>query len=370
MCVSNTKSVGKFTILYIYDGEMRCAMKKVVLFVVLFSIALTNFVFAQGDKVETVSNQLIIINKAINKLAFYEDGRLVNEFGVATGASAIATPEGNFKVIVKWECPVYYKTKSQGCAEGNPLGRRWIGINVPGTAGYTYGMHGTSAPWSIGTYASEGCVRMLNSQAIDLFEMVKMNTPVIIIRSEDSFEKIAKENDYNVREPKKENKKVVVIGETNLYYGTHETIKLGRTISDEKVKVVEEIDGWLLVEHDDEKVWIKTDNYVEGEVKIEEKYLMMVGGGLIFDNPKEDSSYAETLNSYIFKSTKSAGEWVHVDYTKGRSGWVKVESVSEATINEWSYQQDVSKGLKNIMEKSEKEKEIESIWEFIFRYII
>lgn len=95
-------------------------MKKVVMFSILFSIMLTSLVFAQGNKKELVSDQLIIINKSINKLAFYEDGRLVNEFGVATGASAVSTPEGKFKVIVKWECPVYYKTKSQGCSEGNP----------------------------------------------------------------------------------------------------------------------------------------------------------------------------------------------------------------------------------------------------------
>ena len=60
--------------------------------------------FAEEEKKESVSSQLIIVNKAKNKLAFYEDGHLVNVFSVATGADASSTPEGDFKVAVKWEC--------------------------------------------------------------------------------------------------------------------------------------------------------------------------------------------------------------------------------------------------------------------------
>jgi hypothetical protein len=42
------------------------------------------------------------------------------------------------------------------------------------------GMHGTSAPSSIGTRASGGCIRMFTPDAEELFDMVKVSLPVVI----------------------------------------------------------------------------------------------------------------------------------------------------------------------------------------------
>ena len=52
-----------------------------------------------------------------------------------------------------------------------------MGLNVPWGI---YGIHGTNKPYSIGSRASHGCIRMLNFQVTELYSMVKLGTPVYI----------------------------------------------------------------------------------------------------------------------------------------------------------------------------------------------
>jgi hypothetical protein len=56
-----------------------------------------------------------------------------------------------------------------------------MGLNVPWG---TYGIHGTNAPGSIGTRASQGCIRMHNRHVEELFPWVPVGTPVVIIGRE------------------------------------------------------------------------------------------------------------------------------------------------------------------------------------------
>ncbi len=57
----------------------------------------------------------------------------------------------------------------------NPLGARalYLGKSL-------YRIHGTDAPWTIGTAVSHGCIRMYNEDVLDLFERVKIGAPVIV----------------------------------------------------------------------------------------------------------------------------------------------------------------------------------------------
>ena len=57
----------------------------------------------------------------------------------------------------------------------NPLGVRAMYL-----AGGEYRIHGTDAPWTIGTAASSGCVRMFNQDAIDLFGRAKVGARVTV----------------------------------------------------------------------------------------------------------------------------------------------------------------------------------------------
>ena len=58
----------------------------------------------------------------------------------------------------------------------NPLGARALYLGTT-----LYRIHGTNAPWTIGTNVSSGCIRMRNEDVVDLFERVKVGTKVIVM---------------------------------------------------------------------------------------------------------------------------------------------------------------------------------------------
>lgn len=113
---------------------------------------------------EAAGSDLIIVNKKTNKLAYFSDGKLVKTFPVATGKSKELTPEGSFKMVVKVKNRPYYKEKIPGGDPANPLGDRWLGLEVNGTYGTTYAIHGNNNESSIGKYVSAivfECIMMI-----------------------------------------------------------------------------------------------------------------------------------------------------------------------------------------------------------------
>jgi lipoprotein-anchoring transpeptidase ErfK/SrfK len=142
--------------------------------------------------VSAANQPFIIVNKAINKLAFIRNEKMEAVYPVATGVTTTLTPEGLFTVKVKAKNPYYRKKNIPGGAPNNPLGSRWIGFDANETDGRTYGIHGTNNPQSIGKYITQGCVRMHNLDVETLFEKVPIGTKVLIIRSNESFDAIAK----------------------------------------------------------------------------------------------------------------------------------------------------------------------------------
>lgn len=133
----------------------------------------------------------LVINKGSNQLAFYENSFLVDVFPVATGRLPQYTPEGNWQVVVKllypsWRSPDGGPTIPGGTPE-NPLGPRWLGLNALGTGGASYGVHGTNNPYSIGTYASSGCIRMYNEDILWLYERIPVGAKVDIINSNEDL---------------------------------------------------------------------------------------------------------------------------------------------------------------------------------------
>lgn len=65
-----------------------------------------------------------------------------------------------------------------GGSPRNPMGARALTLS----GGGQYAIHGTNRPESIGTFASYGCIRMLNEDIVDLFERVSLGTPVLVTR--------------------------------------------------------------------------------------------------------------------------------------------------------------------------------------------
>jgi lipoprotein-anchoring transpeptidase ErfK/SrfK len=58
----------------------------------------------------------------------------------------------------------------------NPLGARalYLGSTL-------YRIHGTNAPWTIGTNVSSGCIRLRNEDVVDLYERVDVGTKVVVM---------------------------------------------------------------------------------------------------------------------------------------------------------------------------------------------
>jgi lipoprotein-anchoring transpeptidase ErfK/SrfK len=138
-------------------------------------------------------NSLIVINSRNNTLRFYVDGQLSQSYSCATGASSSQTPQGKCQVVQKIVDRPYYKAGIAGGDPSNPLGRRWMGLNLAGTSGSTYGIHGTNNESSIGSNASHGCIRMHNADVEYFYDFVSIGTTVIIKNTSQSDKEIAAE---------------------------------------------------------------------------------------------------------------------------------------------------------------------------------
>ena len=102
-------------------------------------------------------------------LTVLSDGAPHKKYPVAIGKSTTPTPTGEFRVKNKWIEP------------GGPFGARWMGLNVPWG---TYGIHGTNRPYSIGTMASKGCIRMSNGHVSEIYPWINIGTSVTITGAE------------------------------------------------------------------------------------------------------------------------------------------------------------------------------------------
>jgi lipoprotein-anchoring transpeptidase ErfK/SrfK len=121
--------------------------------------------------VDTAKRQIFLIGS---------DGK-ARRYGVAVSASGHSW-SGQAKVgrMTKW--PAWYPTDDMRneapglpdrIAPGpeNPLGARALYLYRDG-ADTLYRIHGTPEPWTIGTEASSGCIRMINEDIIDLYHRV------------------------------------------------------------------------------------------------------------------------------------------------------------------------------------------------------
>ena len=62
----------------------------------------------------------------------------------------------------------------------NPLGARGLYL-FTGNRDTLYRIHGTNQPEYIGSAISSGCIRMTNEDVIDLYNRVKLGTPVVVL---------------------------------------------------------------------------------------------------------------------------------------------------------------------------------------------
>lgn len=123
-------------------------------------------------------------------LYFIRGDGTADRYGIAVGASGYSW-KGNAVVGRKAVWPAWYPTDDmKRNVEGlppriapgpdNPLGARALYL-FQGGRDTLYRIHGTSEPWTIGTEASSGCIRMLNEDVIDLYEKAANGTTVVVM---------------------------------------------------------------------------------------------------------------------------------------------------------------------------------------------
>jgi lipoprotein-anchoring transpeptidase ErfK/SrfK len=131
----------------------------------------------------------IIVDTSNTYLYFILPGGQAIRYGIGVGREGF-TWSGVKNVERKAEWPDWtppaemiarspYLPRFTAGGEGNPLGARALYLS-----GSAYRIHGTNAPSTIGSRASSGCIRMTNSDVIDLYDRVKVGTKVVVLPAE------------------------------------------------------------------------------------------------------------------------------------------------------------------------------------------
>jgi lipoprotein-anchoring transpeptidase ErfK/SrfK len=135
----------------------------------------------------------IVVSPESRFLYFVEGPGLARRYGIGVGRGNLTT-SGNVIIARKAEWPFWkptpamirrspgkYARYAKGMKGGpkNPLGARALYLHKNGHDTMLR-IHGTTEPWTIGQAVSNGCIRMVNDHVIDLYERVRIGTPVII----------------------------------------------------------------------------------------------------------------------------------------------------------------------------------------------
>jgi lipoprotein-anchoring transpeptidase ErfK/SrfK len=128
----------------------------------------------------------IVIDTPNTYLYFVLGGGRAIRYGIGVGRDGF-TWSGTRSIDRKQEWPDWhppaemiarqpYLPRFMAGGPGNPLGARAMYLG-----GTLYRIHGTNQPSSIGQRVSSGCIRMLNEDAIDLFNRAPLGTRVVVL---------------------------------------------------------------------------------------------------------------------------------------------------------------------------------------------
>ena len=130
----------------------------------------------------------VVVDKSEGVLRAYDDkGDLIGQFPATMGSSRDPLPIGNWKIQgvsrnpdfhydpkLFWDVSDDKKEQLLPPGPNGPVGVVWIDLSKP-----HYGIHGTSAPHTIGRAESHGCVRLTNWDAARLAQMVEPGVEVV-----------------------------------------------------------------------------------------------------------------------------------------------------------------------------------------------
>jgi hypothetical protein len=137
------------------------------------------------NRLRNIYGTYISIDRSSFRLRLFKRLRRVRTYGIAVGAAGHGTPGGLFRIRGKAWNPAWHVPNSAwaGSLAGqtippgdprNPL--RVVFMSLGGAIG----IHGTSEPWSIGSRASHGCIRMRSGDVRNLANRAPVGTPVLI----------------------------------------------------------------------------------------------------------------------------------------------------------------------------------------------
>jgi len=132
------------------------------------------------------SGTIVIINDE-RRLYFVTGEGQALRYRVAVGSREELWTGRTF-VSAKRENPWWYPVDGgppfPGGKPGNPLGKRALYLDWS-----LLRIHGTPSRGSIGRAVSNGCIRMLDEDVIDLYERVHIGAPVIAVNSRKSLDR-------------------------------------------------------------------------------------------------------------------------------------------------------------------------------------
>jgi L,D-transpeptidase ErfK/SrfK len=109
-------------------------------------------------------------------------------FPVGIGAEGAETPLGAYRVVEKVAHPAWYPPRSIREEDPdlppvvppgpeNPLGTHALRLSHRSIL-----IHGTNRPWGVGRRASHGCIRLYPEDIVQLYGLVRVGTPVLVVR--------------------------------------------------------------------------------------------------------------------------------------------------------------------------------------------
>lgn len=143
----------------------------------------------------------IIVDTSQHYLYFVQEGGRALRYGVGVGSEGFGW-FGAASVHDKQEWPDWYPTaetlqrkpeiiphlkqlqSGMGMPGGpdNPLGARALYLWQE-NKDTLYRIHGTNEPWTIGKNVSSGCIRMVDEDAIDLYDRTRIGSKVVVLPS-------------------------------------------------------------------------------------------------------------------------------------------------------------------------------------------
>ena len=131
----------------------------------------------------------IVVDSDNHYLYYVMDGGKAIRYGITVGEEAMAW-SGIAKIGAMTEWPAWHPTPGEierlgvpkfvAPGPDNPMGSRAMYLYANGKD-TLFRIHGTNQPEYIGASISSGCIRMLNEDAIDLYNRVKVGTVVVVL---------------------------------------------------------------------------------------------------------------------------------------------------------------------------------------------